>query len=155
MRKSRSPSPPIPAPGEGKRGEAGYLAYLLRQAAAASRRRLDQALAELDVTHPQFVVMTMMKAYPDGSNADLARLALLTPQTVHAIVDNLERRGWALKRPDPRHGRVQILELTPAGQAVLGRARERAMAEEARLKGLLDGSEDAVRRWLAAAARED
>ena len=31
----------VPEPGEGKRGEAGYLSYLLRQAAGAVRLRLD------------------------------------------------------------------------------------------------------------------
>jgi DNA-binding MarR family transcriptional regulator len=150
MRKPRA----VPAVGEGKRGAQGYLAYLLRQAAAASRRRLDQALAELDLTHPQFVVMTMLRAYPDSTNADLARVALLAPQTVHAIVDTLERRGWAVKRPDPDHGRIQALELTRRGQAVLEQARERALAEEARLKTLLGEAEEPVRRWLVAAAAE-
>jgi len=37
----------VPAPGEGKRGEAGYLSYLLRQAAAAVRLRLERTLVGL------------------------------------------------------------------------------------------------------------
>jgi hypothetical protein len=32
----------IPAPGEGKRGESGYLAYLLRQASAANRLNMER-----------------------------------------------------------------------------------------------------------------
>src|SRR5258708_5538651 len=38
-----------PPPGQGKRGERGYLAYLLRQAQAATRLRMERALAELGV----------------------------------------------------------------------------------------------------------
>ncbi len=53
-----------PPPGEGKRGEQGYLAYLLRQAQAATRLTMERALADLGVTPPQFVVLTMLKAYP-------------------------------------------------------------------------------------------
>jgi hypothetical protein len=44
-----------PPPGEGKRGEQGYLAYLLRQAQAAARLAMERALADLGVTPPQFV----------------------------------------------------------------------------------------------------
>src|SRR5580704_12010022 len=68
----------LPKPGEGKRGEQGYLGYLLRQAAGAHRLRMERALADLDVTPPQFMVLTMLAAYPGHSNADLARVALLT-----------------------------------------------------------------------------
>ena len=55
-----------PAPGQGKRGERGYLAYLLRQAQAATRLTMERALASLGVTTPQFVVLTMLRAYPSS-----------------------------------------------------------------------------------------
>ena len=38
-----------PSPGEGKRGEEGYLGYLPRQAQAATRLTLERALAELGI----------------------------------------------------------------------------------------------------------
>ena len=80
--RSQSPDlagPRPPPPGRGMRGEQGYLAYLLRQAQAATRLTLERSLAGLGVTPPQFVVLTMLRAYPGLSGADLARLALLTP----------------------------------------------------------------------------
>ena len=84
MRKTAS-DPPVPQPGEGKRGEQGYLGYLLRQASVAVRTRMERDFSEEDVTPPQFAVLTMVRAYPGLSNADLARLSLLTPQTVSVI----------------------------------------------------------------------
>lgn len=54
----------VPAPGEGKRGEQGYLGYLLRQAHAAVRLTMERTLADLGVTSPQFAVLTMLNAYP-------------------------------------------------------------------------------------------
>jgi hypothetical protein len=96
-RKKSAENPPHaighPPPGEGKRGERGYLAYLLRQAQAATRLRMERALADLGVTPPQFIVLTMLKSYPGLSGADVARVALLTPQTVGVIIANLERQG--------------------------------------------------------------
>ncbi len=150
---SAAASPSIPAPGEGKRGEGGYLGYLLRQAGAANRLRLERGLADLGVTSPQFVVLTMLGAYPGLSNADLARLALLTPQTVSVIVGNLEKNGAIARQPHPVHGRIQNILLTDAGKALLARCRERAQAHEQWLKSGLDADEEkVVRRWLAALA---
>lgn len=144
----------IPGVGEGKRGETGYLGYLLRQAANAQRRRMDRALSTVGLTHPQFLVMTMIGAYPGCSNADIARLAMLTPQTVHAIIAALRRKDLISRRPHPVHGRILSIELTSAGRGLLSRGRARALAVESDLKGLIAGvDEAAVRRWLVNVAR--
>ncbi|MGL6317983.1 MarR family transcriptional regulator [Aeromonas hydrophila] len=42
------------------------------------------------ITAPQFALLTMLDAYPGSSNAELARLTLLTPQTVSPMVTSLE-----------------------------------------------------------------
>lgn len=52
----RGEGPAIPRPGEGKRGEAGYFGYLLRQASGAYRLRVERALADLEVTDRKSVV---------------------------------------------------------------------------------------------------
>lgn len=151
MRKTNPPS--IPAPGEGKRGEDGYMGYLLRQAAGAHRLRLERALADLGVTQPQFAVLTMLAAYPGLSNADVARLALLTPQTVSVIVANLERAGSLVRKPHAIHGRIQHLDLSDSGTALLKTCRERVHALEKELARDLSGEEErTVRRWLVAVA---
>jgi len=63
----------VPAPGEGKRGEQGYLGYLLRQAHAAVRLTMERTLADLGVTPPQFAVLTMLNAYP-GLSQQIAEI---------------------------------------------------------------------------------
>lgn len=149
----RKPKPPLPEPGEGKRGEAGYLGYLLRQAAGAYRLRMERALLDIEVTPPQFSVLTMLAAYPGRSNADLARLALLTPQTVSVIIANLDRMGAVVRRPHEIHGRIQHLDLSAKGKALLTKCRARAHAIEKELvAGLSAGDEQAIRRWLVGVA---
>jgi DNA-binding MarR family transcriptional regulator len=144
-----------PPPGHGKRGEDGHLGYLLRQAQAASRLRMERALADLGVTPPQFVVLTMLKAYPGLSGAELARVALLTPQTVGVIIRNLERAGSIRKTAHPVHGRVLMWSLTRSGTALLGKCRRHALALERRLgAGLSERAQLTVRRWLARVAME-
>src|SRR5258708_14790390 len=53
-----------PPPGQGKRGERGYLAYLLRQAQAATPPRMERALAAPRVTPPPFILPPMLTARP-------------------------------------------------------------------------------------------
>ena len=144
-----------PPPGQGKRGEKGYLAYLLRQAQAAARLTLERALADRGVTPPQFVVLTMLKAYPGLSGADLARVALLTPQTVGVIIRNLERDGAIRKSPHPVHGRLLQWTLTRRGLTLLEHCRRHARALERRLTaGLSVTAQATVRRWLSKIAAE-
>jgi DNA-binding MarR family transcriptional regulator len=144
-----------PSPGHGKRGESGHIAYLLRQAQAATRLTLERALADLGVTPPQFAVLTMLRAYPGLSGADLARVALLTPQTVGVIIRNLERAGAIRRTPHPVHGRVLQWTLTRRGGTLLDKCRRRAVTLERRLVASLGTkSEVTIRRWLSKIAAD-
>ena len=144
-----------PPPGHGKRGEKGHIVYLLRQAQAATRLTLERALDDLGVTPPQFAVLTMLRAYPGLSGADLARVALLTPQTVGVIIRNLERDGAIRKTPHPVHGRVLQWTLTRRGGILLDKSRRRAGALERRLvAGVGVRGEVTIRRWLSKIAAD-
>lgn len=145
----------IPRIGEGKRGEEGYIGYLLRQAGAAHRLRMERALADVNVTPPQFMVLTMLVAYPGLSNADVARLAMLTPQTVSVIVANLLRTGAIARRPHAVHGRIQHIDVTDQGKALLRQCRARVKAiEQQMLTGFNADEESVIRRWLVSVAVE-
>jgi DNA-binding MarR family transcriptional regulator len=148
-------SPRLPAPGEAKRGSDGYLTYLLRQASAAVRLSMERELADLAVTPPQFSALTMLMAYGELSNAELARLTLQTPQTVNVIIGNLERRGMVVKRPDDSNGRILRLVITADGRRLAEKCKVRADRIEALLQTRLKpATERAVRDWLAALARD-
>lgn len=143
----------LPEAGEGKRGEGGYLGYLLRQAANAYRYRVEQALGDLQLTQPQFAVMTMLGAYPGHSSADLARLALLTPQTMSVIVANLMKMGLVDRRAHHVHGRIQKLVLTSRGGDVLKAAKSRVYGLEGDMLDALSKEEEAViKNWLVKVA---
>jgi len=145
---------PVPDIGEGKRGEGGHIGYLLRQAGVAFRTRMDASLGPIGLTTPQFVALTLIGAYPALSSADLARLSLLTPQTITVIVANLKRAKLVAVEPHPDHGRIQRLTLTDAGRALLAQSRPGVDALEAELVVGFDDSEMAtIRRFLVATAR--
>src|SRR5262245_65577566 len=151
-RKIRSlEAPAVPRAGEGKRVPEGHLGYLVRQASVAVRAAMEKALADHDVTPPQFAVLTMIVAYPGVSGADLARLTFLTPQTINVIVRNLARAGAIEKAAHATHGRILRLTATAKGQGLLKRCRLRVMEVEDRLAGLVGRDDERiVRRWLSA-----
>ncbi|MFZ6754942.1 MarR family winged helix-turn-helix transcriptional regulator [Undibacterium sp. Dicai25W] len=143
----------IPGPGEGKRGEQGYFGYLLRQATTAYRARMEKALAKLKITPPQFSVLTMIAAYEGVSNADLARLSLLTPQTVSVIVNNLEKSGAITRRAHAVHGRIQQLQITTLGQETLAQCNSYVKEVEQELSmSLTEEEARIVKRWLVSIA---
>jgi DNA-binding MarR family transcriptional regulator len=154
MSKSRRPGTSIPEVGEGNRGETGHIGYLLRQAHATHKTRMERALQPMGLTLPQFSVLTMLAAYPGASGAELARLSLLTPQTMSVIVGNLERAEMVSRRPHEAHGRIQIIDITDAGRELLVRCKSAVQAAEtALLSGVIHVDEVAVRRWLVQVAK--
>lgn len=155
MGKLNSPSSRVlPKPGERKRGKDGHLGYLLRQAAAVHRLKMERTLTDLGVTPAQFSVLTMLAAYPGQSNADIARLALLTPPTVTVIVNNLEAMGAISKRDHAVHGRIRHNDVTQFGMTLLAKCRQRVQVLESDLGAGLSAQEaQVIREWLSRVAQ--
>lgn len=149
VKDARRGLPHIPSVGEAMRGPEGYLTYLLRQANASVRLALDHALAKENMTYPQQAALTLIRAYGAISAADLARLAMLTPQTVTGILRALEERGAIRKEPDPAHGRILRLVVTEEGRTLNKRCRALTAPIEAALREQIAcGQERALRQWL-------
>jgi DNA-binding MarR family transcriptional regulator len=149
VKDSRADLPRLPLVGEARRGPEGYLTYLLRQANASVRLALDRALAKEHMTYPLQSALTMIRAYEAVSAADLARLTMLTPQTINEIVRTLVRRGAIRKEPDPVNGRILRLIITDDGLALNRRCRALTGPIQTALKAKMKaGAEGAIRQWL-------
>jgi DNA-binding MarR family transcriptional regulator len=135
-----------PAIGEGKRGLEGHLLYLLRQANAAVLQTVDGALAELELSLPQYSALTMISAYSGITGAELARLSMLTPQSTHEVIRRLLARGLIARRADPGDKRLQLLTITQTGRELVKRGRTITDPIEARLASLTGA--DRAKSWL-------
>ena len=58
--------------------------YLIKRAQMVLHDAMADALGSHDLTVPQFAVITGLDEEPGLSNADLARRAFVTPQSMHA-----------------------------------------------------------------------
>jgi DNA-binding MarR family transcriptional regulator len=91
------------------------IGYMLKRVQAALRVRTDQALGPRGLTTPQYAVLAALERQAGISNAELARRAFVTPQTMVRIVETLEAMGLVSRQPHPTHGRIRPASLTPGG----------------------------------------
>lgn len=100
--------------------------YRLWHVTHAWQRRFEAALAPLDLTHAQFVVLakaawiTHQGAVPTQSR--IACDAALDPMMVSKVVRLLETKGFVTRAPHPDDPRANRVDLTDAGRATLSEA---------------------------------
>ena len=98
------------------------LGYALRQAELAWRKNLEGPLRELGLTIPQYSTLRALERAPGASSAELARNALVTPQTMNALVLQLEHDQLIARTTSTINLRVLNAELTRSGKALLTKA---------------------------------
>lgn len=88
--------------------------------------------------------------------SELAERLAISKQGAGQIVDDMERRGYVERHPDPRDGRARLLHLSERGTAALAAARRFHARYERRLVRE-HGAEavDALRTVLTAMAGAD
>lgn len=118
-----------------------WIGYNLKITQHRLRQRLDSELSRLGITAPQNAVLLAVAGNPRISNAELAREAFVTPQTMQAILVNLERRGLIVRSPHPEHGRIIMTELTTAGQKAVAEGAKAADVVERQMLSMLSTEE--------------
>lgn len=132
-----------------------WIGYNLKITQHRLRQRLDAELGRVGITAPQNAVLLAVSGNPRISNAELARAAFVTPQTMQAILVNLQRAGLIARNPHPEHGRVIMTELTAAGQQAMLDGAKAADAVERQMLARLTSDEaqllcDLLKRCAAA-----
>lgn len=124
--------------------------YLLKRAQGALNDAMNAELDAHGVTLSQYAVLVALDEEPGLSNADLARRAFVTPQTMNQVLRELEGRGLVVRRPHAVHGRVRQAHLTPDGERLLRACRAAGDEVERRM---LAGLPAADQQRVAAALR--
>ena len=123
-------------------GELGqFPGYLMARLGEASRRRFHKAL-EPEGLHPRhFGVMTMLAAHPGMSQQQLHEKTGIDPSSMVAVIDELQARGLAERRPDPQDRRARQVFLTEEGLQALERIRGLAANLQREFFGALSAEE--------------
>ncbi|MFK5980261.1 MAG: MarR family transcriptional regulator [Rhizobiaceae bacterium] len=110
------------------------LGYVMKQAQHALRKKMDERLRDLELTVPKYSVLNALEKEPGASNAELARRAFITPQSMQGIISNLEKSNLIIRQSDPEHGRIQKAELTESGRKIISKAHSVAAEIETNLR---------------------
>ena len=81
----------------------------------------------------QYAVLVQLSAGDGLTNADLARGAFITAQSMQGVLTNLERAGLIERKADAGHGRRQPARLTARGSRALRAAQAAVTTVERRL----------------------
>ena len=125
-----------------------HLGYLIKEVQHLLRTSMDNALRDIELTTPQYSILSELDEFPGLSNADLARRSFVTPQTMNLIVRSLEEHGLIAKEPNETHGRKQDIRLTEQGQKLLERGHQAVGGIETGLFGCLSTLESKDLRAL-------
>ena len=99
--------------------EAPTLSYLVGRAERVLRRAMNEVLAAHGVSLNQYTTLSVLERRGGLSNAQLARRALVSPQSMNEVLLSLEERGLVRRRAHPDHGRILQAQVTPKGRKLL------------------------------------
>ena len=124
------------------------IGYLLKRVQMALRAEMDHILVEKGLTTPQYSALCALESHPGISNAELARQAFVTPQTMIRIVENLEAMGHVARASHPTHGKILMTTLTRKGARLVASCHADIAAVEEHLFGPLSRGERAMLQTL-------
>uniref|UniRef100_A0A0C1N5C0 HTH marR-type domain-containing protein n=1 Tax=Tolypothrix bouteillei VB521301 TaxID=1479485 RepID=A0A0C1N5C0_9CYAN len=100
--------------------------YLLWQVTHLWQRRVDAVLAELDITHLQFVVLVGIGWLTSKDDlltqVQLAEFCKIDVMQISQVARRLEVKGLVTRSPHPTDTRAKMLMLTNSGQTILEQA---------------------------------
>jgi DNA-binding MarR family transcriptional regulator len=96
------------------------ISYVVARLERAVRAAVNERVRPHGLTTLQYTTLSVLGARGQPlSNAQLARRAYMTPQSMIEVIDALERKGLIRRDPHPSHRRVFPATMTAKGRRVL------------------------------------
>jgi DNA-binding MarR family transcriptional regulator len=115
---------------------------------------MDAVLRPLELTVPQYACLELLGQRPGLSNAELARGAFVTRQSMNVVLQGLEARGLVTRPATAPRGRELPTALTKAGRDHLHAASTAVRGVEKRMcAGLTPARQRALLDTLVACVR--
>ena len=141
--------------GEGGQRPEPSLVYVIGRVSQGIRRELRERLSSCGLSVADVTTLSVLRGRACLSNAQLARRALITPQSMIEVLGSLEQRGLVRRRADPANARIMRAELTSSGRRVLARADAVIAAlEDELLAGVAPQRRELVRGCLVSVMDE-
>jgi DNA-binding MarR family transcriptional regulator len=93
--------------------------HLIRRAHQISVALFSEELTGFELTPVQFMALVAVSELPGVDATRLADLIYFDKATIGGVVARLERKGLIQRRQSRKDQRVKVLQVTPAGQALI------------------------------------
>jgi DNA-binding MarR family transcriptional regulator len=100
-----------------------YLGYALRRAQMSAVGEFLEAFKEVDLRPTQFAVLTIISENPGVRQTEVCAALGIQKANFVPLLNELERRGLALRKAVVADRRSSALHLTPLGKSTLERAQ--------------------------------
>jgi DNA-binding MarR family transcriptional regulator len=98
------------------------LGYLLYRVMSALRAEVTATVLEpLELAFPEYLCLRMLSQSPEQSNAQLSRIAGVSPQAMNKVIRELQTRGLVDRPSAASSGRSLPATLTREGRSLLDR----------------------------------
>jgi DNA-binding MarR family transcriptional regulator len=115
------------------------ISYVVARLERAVRAGINERVRPYGLTTLQYTTLTLLGARGQPlSNAQLARRAYMTPQSMLAVIDALEEKGLIRRDRHPTHRRVYPATLTAKGRRVRAACDAAVTEMEEEMLGELD-----------------
>jgi MarR family transcriptional regulator for hemolysin len=115
----------------------------LSQTARTVSRAFDEVLEEAGGTLPVWLILLNLKIRRPANQRELAEAVGVREATLTHHLNAMDARGLVTRTRDAANRRIQVVELTEAGEAAFLRLQQAAIAFDARLRaGLADADLD-------------
>ena len=95
------------------------LSYVVARLERALRFDINERVGPHGLTTAQYTTLSILERGGELSNAQLARRAYMTPQSMSEMLEALEAKGLVERTPHPNHRRVFPAALTAKGRDTL------------------------------------
>jgi DNA-binding MarR family transcriptional regulator len=110
----------------------GLIGYALRRAQLSVFQDFLQTMASLDIRPAQFSVLLLIDINPGINQTVLSEALGIKTANLAVMLNTLEARGFARRRPGTSDRRAHALHLTPQGKTLLRQLLERVADHEQR-----------------------
>jgi DNA-binding MarR family transcriptional regulator len=130
------------------------ISYIVARLERAVRHAINERVRPYGLTTLQYTTLSILRRGGELSNAQLARRAYMTPQSMSEVLEALEKKGLVERGPHPNHRRVFPATVTASGRKTLD-ACDAAVddLEREMLAGLTQRQLQSVRAGLVSAVR--
>ena len=137
--------------GTGRQDGPGLVALLTQLNKAFHRRSTEEILG---MRLKEFLVLSYVAERPGSTQQELGEAMVMDANTVVLLLNDLETRGFSIRRRDADDRRRHVVEITTAGRDAVARAEKAREAIEDELLGALSAEDRRTLRRILVKALE-